>query len=123
MNRRGFTLLEVVVGLMLLATVLVASLLALGKQRRILRQANDRQQAISLADTLLTAWHQTTAGIPLRGAGPIAERPGWWWQTEVIANRVIFGKSHPVIRLQIIDRSATAVNQSVLLSIEMLHQT
>lgn len=123
MNRRGFTLLEVVVGLVLLATVLVTSLLALGKQRQILRQATDRQQAISLADAFLTKWHQSTTGVPLRGSGPIAERAGWWWQTEVVANRLVFGKPRPIVRLQIIDRSSNSINHLVLLSIELLHQT
>lgn len=123
MNRRGFILLEVVIGLVLLATVLVTSLLALGKQRRILRQANDRQQAISLADAFLTKWHQSTTGVPLWGSGPIVERAGWWWQTEVVANRLIFGKTRPIVRLQIIDRNSNSAKESVLISIELLHQT
>ncbi len=122
MRRRGFTLLEVVVGIMLLATLLVTSLLALGKQRRILRQAHDRQQAISLADAFLTKWHQSSTGVPLSGSGPIAERAGWWWQTEVVANRVVFDKTRPIVRLQIIDRSANSAKESVLLSVELLHQ-
>ncbi len=120
MNRRGFTLLEVVIGLVLLATVLVTSLLAMGRQRRMLRQANDRQQAISLADALLTGWHQSTTGVPLRAAAPIVERPGWWWQTEVVANRIVFGRSHPIVRLQIVDRTLPLQSEVVLLSIELL---
>ncbi len=123
MSRRGFTLLEVVIALVLLATVLVTSLLALGKQRQTLRLANDRQQAISLADALLTNWQQSPSGIPLATGGPFVERNGWWWQTDIIANRIVFGRPHPIVRLQIVDRTSATRGDRVLVAIEMLHRT
>jgi type II secretion system protein I len=123
MTQRGFTLLEVVLGLMLLATVLVTSLVALGRQRHVLRRAQDRQLAISLADSLLANWRQTPAGLPLRAAAPIAQQVGWWWKTEVVANRTLFGRTYPVVRLQIVERAATGASEVVLVSVEVLEPT
>jgi type II secretion system protein I len=123
MKHRGFTLLEVVLGLVLLATVLVTSLMALGRQRHVLRQAQDRQLAISLADSLLTQWRQSPAGLPLRAAAPIADRLGWWWRTDVVANRTLFGRTYPVVRLQIVQRAAAASSEVVLVSVEVLQAT
>ena len=116
----GFTLLEVVLALVLVATLLVSSLLALGRLRRGLQLANDRQQAITLADALLSGWHQSPQGIPLAASAPIADRAGWWWKTEVVANRIVFGQPQAIVRLQIVARSPNSFRETSLASVEVL---
>lgn len=116
----GFTLLEVVLALVLLATLLVSSLLALGRHRQALRFASDRQQAITVADALLSSWYQSPQGIPLLASAPIANRAGWWWKTEVVAQRPVFGRLHTVVRLQIVVRSASSQREISLAAVEVL---
>ncbi len=116
----AFTLLEVVVGLVLLATVLVSSLLALGRHQRQLRLASDRDSAISIADKLLARWMDSSARVPISTSASLAERPGWIWRTEVASNRVVMGRNCVVVRLEIVDRSAASRPEVVLVSVETL---
>ena len=119
-KRGAFTLLEVVVGLVLLATVLVASLLALGRHQRQVRMSADRYAAISIADRLLASWFDSAKAIPLLASAVIVERPGWLWRTEVVANRTVMGRNCTVVRLQIVDRSVPDRGEVVLASVETL---
>ena len=83
-NHRGFTLVEVVVGLSLMASVLVGSLLAFSAHRRQLRMADARIAAAATADQLLEQFTTRPEGLPRFGRGPIAGHPTWIWQSVVV---------------------------------------
>jgi hypothetical protein len=110
-----------VIGLVLLATVLVSVLLALGRQRRLVQLADDRNFAIAQADQLLSAWLDTPAGVPLAAMSPIPSRPGWLWRTQVVKVQEIVGQAFPVVRLEIVDRSHASREEVLLASVETLH--
>src|SRR3954469_13058968 len=85
-SRRGLTLVEVVAGLALLATLLVA---VLGTKARVTRQwahANRRLEAIAAADKLLAAWWATPATFPRKSSGNVAGDAGLSWRTTPVGN-------------------------------------
>jgi type II secretory pathway pseudopilin PulG len=79
------TLVEVVAGLVLLATLLASILVAFGSQAAQIRAARDRMAAIDMADRLLSEWTSQNA-IP--AVGTQQSLPGtenWSWR--VVANK------------------------------------
>ncbi|MEM7557550.1 MAG: type II secretion system protein [Planctomycetota bacterium] len=120
-DRKAFTLVEVVVGCVLLATLLVSTLLATSRYRNQIARAQRRQQAVYLADMLLASWWDSQKGIPLAESGFVADplKPSsasLSWQTSVVSSRNVLGVVHPVVRLQVFDRSG----RSELVAIEVL---
>ena len=103
---RGFTLIEVVVGLTLMATVVVASLLAFSAHQKQIRQARSKIDALQIADNLLNRMSASRAGIPLFATGTIPERPNWTWRTRVIEETTLAQIPLRIIQLQIIERQA-----------------
>ena len=78
--RNGLTLVEVVAGLALLATLLVTILLAFGAHAGQIRQAERRLEAIAVADELLREW-SAAGGIPEVGSHErLAEYDDLSWQ-------------------------------------------
>ncbi len=116
---RGFTLLEVLVGLVLMATVLVAIILAAARHKQLLRLAADRQAAIDQADRLLQSWSESATGIPLSASQALPIR-GWRWRTSVVANRSVFGRVCPVVRLEVLAISRSTGSELVLASVDTL---
>ena len=78
---KAFTLLEVIVGLTLMATMLVGSLLAFAAHQRQARFADAKLQAVAVADELLDRFSGSPGGLPPAGRGAIPGKPGWFWQT------------------------------------------
>lgn len=102
-DRAAFTLLEVVVGLLLMATVLVGSLLSFSAHRKQRRVAESKIVAVGLADEWLTRWSASPEGIPSAGGGPIAGKPSWFWQTSIVGTAAPAGVPLRVIRFQIFE--------------------
>ena len=100
----GFTLIEVVIGLSLMATVVVASLLAFSGHQEQIRQANAKLADVDIADDLLNRLSATRDGIPMSGSGRIANHPNWYWQTRVAGEVVCAQVPLRIINLQIIER-------------------
>ena len=103
-DRRGaFTLLEVVVGLALMASVLVGSLLSFSAHHQQRRTAEAKIAAVDVADQILNEMSESRAGIPLTGRGLITGKPNWFWRTSIA------GVANPaqtplrVIRFQVIE--------------------
>ncbi|MDA7874776.1 type II secretion system GspH family protein [Rhodopirellula sp.] len=71
----GFTLIEVVVGLTLMATVVVASLLAFSAHQKQIRQARSKIAAVQVADDLLNRMSANRTGIPSSATGTIIDHP------------------------------------------------
>lgn len=105
-RRKAFSLMEVVVALMLMATLLTSIILAIGRHRRQGKLAEDRRLAIRIADQLLATWHESKHGIPYMSSGPIPEHRGWIWRTNVVANQTLFGANFPKIGFEIVQPQA-----------------
>lgn len=98
---RGFTLIEVVVGITLMATVLATSLLAFSAHQKQIRQARVKLTALQVADEMLNRMSSSREGIPVSGAGPIPEHPNWSWQTSVVGQTIQFKIPLQIIQLSI----------------------
>lgn len=117
-RRPAFTLLELVLGSVLMASLLVGLLLALAEYRHTRQLAINRQKAAQLADQLLASWHDSASGIPLNARGRLATDDAWWWQTSVSRRQDIFGLSSVVVRIEVMHREANQLKP--LFSIETL---
>lgn len=80
----GFTLIEVIIGLTLMATVVVSSLLAFSAHRKQRRTAEAKLAAVTVADNLLHRLSSGRDGIPVAGRGVIPGHPYWFWQTSPV---------------------------------------
>ncbi|MEM8733616.1 MAG: hypothetical protein AAGG44_05325 [Planctomycetota bacterium] len=110
--RGGFTMVELVVGLVLLATLLVSMLMVLSRQRRANQIASARQQAVQAADQLLAGWFNSQAGMPLAGQGQILGTQ-MVWRTQVARNVLVFEQPVPVVRMSIFLRGTSTLNGRV----------
>lgn len=99
-DRRGFTLLEVVVGTVLLASLVSGVVLATGAHQRKLLFARQKAIAIQAADELLSGWDQSRSGIPPRAVGVLADG-AMQWQTQVLQSRLVCQIPVHVVRLTI----------------------
>ncbi len=102
-SKVGFTLIEVVVGLALMASVLVASLLSFSAHRRQLRTADARIAAVAVADELLEFLSSGPDGLPTSGRGRIPGRANWIWQTNVVGMTTPMLVPMQVVRFRIIE--------------------
>ena len=115
----GFTLIEVVVGLALMATVLVASLLSFSAHRQQLRLADGRIAAAAVADEMLETLNSQPDGIPANGRGRVAGKANWFWQTKVVGVTAPLEVPMQVIRFSIIELSGDGRATS-LVSVDLL---
>ena len=107
-DRRGLTLVEVVAGLALLASLGVAMLSILTAHRQQARQAADRLQAADLADQLLAGWYSSGGGVPRNAAG-VFSRGECQWTTRAIDQRMVDGYAIEIVRLQVAARARPGV--------------
>ena len=105
--KRGaaFTLLEVVVGLTLMASVLVGSLLAFSAHQKQQRHADAKLAAVALADELMNQFTSSRDGIPLFERVSIPGKPTWFWRTSVVGTTAPARVPMKVIRLEIAERT------------------
>ena len=82
-NPNGFSLVEVVIGLVLMATVLASTLLAYTAHQRQRAMADAKLEAVVIADELLEVFSNSREGIPAAGRGAIMGKPGWFWQSGI----------------------------------------
>ncbi|MCH1439061.1 MAG: type II secretion system GspH family protein [Rubripirellula sp.] len=107
-QRHGFTLVEVVVGLTLLATVIVSSLLAFSKHQKQIRLARSKITAVEVADDLLNRMSASRTGIPSAATGPVPGHPTWSWRTSVTEKMLRNPIPMQIIKLQIIERETNS---------------
>jgi prepilin-type N-terminal cleavage/methylation domain-containing protein len=100
-GRRGMTLIEVVAGLALLATVLTLVFAARGHVARQQVRADRRLAAVAAADGLLADWWQRPAEFPRAGSGPVPGHPNLAWHTEVVRNAAVEALGTEVVRLAV----------------------
>ncbi len=110
----AFTLVEVVVGLALMASVLVATLLSFSAHRKQLRAADARIAAAAVADDLLETLRAHPDGFPKSSRGPIAGRSDWIWQTNIVGVVSPLQVPLQVIQFSIIDLAGDRRGQALV---------
>jgi prepilin-type N-terminal cleavage/methylation domain-containing protein len=100
-SRRGLTLIEVVAGLALMATLLAATLTLKSRFARQRVAADQKRRATAAADALLTTWWTDPLHWPVRAAGRVPNDPDLSWQTRVVANAPVDAIGARVARLEI----------------------
>jgi hypothetical protein len=114
------TLVEVVGALGLLATLLVALLLARARYTHQAALAQRRLQAVAGADALLAAWHQDPRSLPRAGSGMLAGEWQFSWRTQRVASAAVNDMGAAVVRLEILDDRAEAAANPVITSVEFV---
>jgi type II secretory pathway pseudopilin PulG len=96
-------LLEVVLGLTLMASVLVGSLLSFSAHQKQRRIADAKIVAVRIADELLNELSGSREGIPIASSGMIAGRPNWFWRTRPVGTAAPAQVLLRVVRLEIVE--------------------
>src|SRR5688572_8212504 len=103
---RGMTLIEVVAGLALMATLLVALLQAKVGHARQANLADRKLAAVATADRLLTYWWSEPGRFPIESTGRLRDDPRFAWRTGLVRNKSAEELQLDVVRLEIIDLQA-----------------
>ena len=118
-RREAFTLVEVVVGLVLMGTVLTAAVRGLADHRRQIRLADQRWLAAELTDDLLVQLSNSRSGIPGAGSGAwpsaVTGAGVWTWQTREMDRGETCGVATRVVRLEV-----RRADRRRLLSVDLL---
>jgi prepilin-type N-terminal cleavage/methylation domain-containing protein len=118
-DRRGLTLVEVIAGLVLLATLLTSVLVAFKTHAAQIRGARDRLKASETADELVGSWLAQGALPAIGTQKALAEMDGWAWR--VLANES--QQTGPVkvgsVRVEVF-RSRASAGDDVLASVALV---
>ena len=106
---RGLTLLEVVAGMALMATLLTTILVAFGSNLRQIRRAQQRLAAIRQADRLLGEWFQQPNLVSVGDSGDIPDNDQMVWRTREISTAT--GLDLRVVRLEIFNRKSKTTDK------------
>ena len=117
--RTGMTLVEVLAGLALLASVLVGLLAAKAGYTRQSARAELRLRAAGAADELLAGWWQSSAGVPRLAAGEAPGGAGLLWRTRPVANVAVEDLGAQNVRLEILSAAANGRAPSFVLSVDV----
>jgi hypothetical protein len=103
------TLLEVVAGLALLASLLGAVVMAKGRYARQAAAADRRLQAVAAADALLAGWHLNPRSLPqaFSGSAAVPGDAGLAWRLRPVANGGVEELGGRVVRVEILDERVT----------------
>ncbi|MEQ1824850.1 MAG: type II secretion system protein [Pirellula sp.] len=119
-NRRAFTLIEVVVGIVLMASLVATTMVALASHQRTILLAKQRQQANRVAETLLTNWYELNGDIPTRAQGVVDAQAEWHWQTQPIGSTTLCGLTVNIVRLDVFGRVGLDSQPRILTSVELV---
>ena len=114
----AFTLLEVVVGIVLLASLVSGVVVAMGAHHRKIRFARQKASAVHLTDELLSRWDQSQDGIPLSQVGNLVADGSMVWRTDVVQRRELCGVPVHVVRLNVFGKSSERI--TVLCSVDLV---
>jgi Tfp pilus assembly protein PilV len=109
-------LVEVLLGLALLAALLVSILTARSRAARQTVLARARQDAARSADRLLTRWWADPATFPRGATGVMPDAPQFTWRTRVIDNQSARNLGASVVRLELSAPDAP----EILVAVEVL---
>ena len=105
------TLLEVLAGLAILGTLLVATLVARGDHARQWRHAQDRLLAIERANDQLATWWRERDKLPYSGSGTLDAEAGLTWRTSIIDNRQATDLGFQVVRFEVLNTRRIVLTQ------------
>jgi prepilin-type N-terminal cleavage/methylation domain-containing protein len=117
-NKRGFTLIEVLVGMVLLSSLAIAALQGFKAHKRQLQFAEKKILAVAELDRLLTRMSGSIGGIPSVSAGPLDPQRGWVWQAQPVGQRMVFGQPKLVVRIDALETNLPDARR--LASVELL---
>src|SRR3954470_3714892 len=106
-RRRGVTLIEVIVGLVVLAVLVSAVTMARGRFARQWADARQRQEAGEAVDRMLAGWvggggdREGNDAIPVRARGALEGVEGCAWRTELVPDAAATRLGAVVVRLQV----------------------
>ncbi len=113
-RRRGTTLIEALLGLVVVSTLLVTVALARGRFLRQWADADRRLADCRAADALIAGWVAgPPSAIPLDGRGSLAPPATATWRTHVVRSPAAATLAAVVVRLDLFDRPAAAPTVSV----------
>jgi len=118
--RQAFTLIEIVVGLVLMGSLVASTLVALSSHQRSILLAKRKQQANQIAETLLTNWYELQADVPTRDQGLLQANGVWLWRTQPVGLQAICGLPVNIIRLEVLGQVGTKAQPQVLVAIELV---
>ena len=119
--RRGLTLIEVVAGLALMATILVALLLLKTQFTHQLAASNERLRAVAAADSLLQDWWAAPATFPINKSGTIEIDRSLKWETHLVPNEAVSQLRARVVKLDILSEARVIASVQLMLPLEHRH--
>jgi type II secretory pathway pseudopilin PulG len=120
MRRTGLTLVEVVAGLALLSTLLVAVLTTKARVTRQSAHAQRRLEAVAAADRLLAGWWRDVRAFPRDSSGEVAGNAGLAWRTRPVRNDAVNALTASVVRLEVTEARDERRRGTVLASVELV---
>jgi prepilin-type N-terminal cleavage/methylation domain-containing protein len=120
-GRRGLTLVEVIAGLLLLATLLTFVLAAFKTHAAQIRAARDRLKASELAEGLLSEWMARNQLPPVGTQKPLSNTDGWMWR--ILANETQLSGPAPLRTVRVeICRPQEPAEPQILASVALVVQ-
>lgn len=117
--QRGMTLIELVAGLALVGSLLVAVLVARGRAAAQWKRAERRAAAVRVADRLLCHWWRDVAALPAPATGDVEDAPGFTWRTTVIPREAVERLGARVVRLEV-SETTSPTDASPLCQVEIV---
>ena len=102
-DRAGTTLIEVLLGLVVLSTLLVSVAVARGRFVRQWADADRRLRLIRAADELIATWLAAAPRPVPIGRGTIEAEPAATWRTRILPDRGAASLNAVVVRLDLYD--------------------
>jgi hypothetical protein len=117
--RPALTLVEVIAGLVLLATLLATVLVAFGIHAGRIRLARDRMAAIGIADQLVLDWTSQNAIPPIGAEKSLPDTKEWGWRMVAGESSALAQQGLSSIRLEVF-RSQVTGDRQLLASVDLV---
>ena len=114
--RKGLTLVEVIAGLALMASLLSTMVVAYSAHLRQHRNAQRKVLAVELLDRKLEEWRRTSQPIPVPAEGDFLDKPEFHWRSELVPNSTLHQFFGEVVRIEVREKQAP---QRTLCSLEL----
>lgn len=96
--RSGLTLIEIIVGLVLMAMVLASAVLAQRRHADVARRAQNVELVVAAADGILEQLYARRGGFPRRARGRFESLPQYTWVTRPVRREVLAGVPVEIVR-------------------------